>query len=182
MLAFKGLIAAFSGAVATWLTATGPEPSTSLYFVVARGSGKCLQQVGATMNNGDRVTQSTCINRPNFKVRKLDYGDGTFSLQFAHSHKCVNLSGALLEDILLGSVENGAALQQWDCLDRPNARWREKIASDNYVYLVSAASNTKCMSLNAGARSDGEAVTLWDCARRPDMMWKLVPVREEPRT
>jgi hypothetical protein len=177
MLAFKAISVAASGVIATWLTAVSPEPSDPLYFLVARGSGKCLQQSGATQNNGDQITQSACINRPNFKLRKIEYDDGSFSLQFAHSGKCVNLASALLEDILLGaSGENGAALLQWDCIDRPNGRWRSRIASDGYMFLVSEASG-KCINLHDGTRSDGEAITQWDCAQRPDMMWKLVPVQ-----
>jgi Ricin-type beta-trefoil lectin domain-like len=177
MLAFKTIVVAATSGLATWLTALSPEPNDPLYFLVARGSGKCMQQSGASQGNGDEITQSTCANRSNFKLRKIEYGDGSFYLQFAHSGKCLNLAGASWEMLLFGgSSENGVALSQWDCADRSNARWRTRTASDGYVFLVSEASG-KCINLHDGTKTDGEAITQWDCARRPDMMWKLVPVR-----
>jgi Ricin-type beta-trefoil lectin domain len=175
MLALKTTIIAASGVVATWLAALTPEPADALYFLVARGSGKCLAQSGATLNNGDAITQWTCANRANFKLRKIEQGDGSFYLQFAHSEKCVNLSGASWE--MQGALsENGVALTQWDCADRSNSRWRARAASDGYVFLMSEASG-KCINLHDGTKSDGETITQWDCAKRPDMMWKLVPTK-----
>jgi hypothetical protein len=177
MLAFKAIIFAASGAIATWLTAFTTDPGDHLYFLMARGSGKCLQQSGATLNNGDAVAQWTCTNRANFKLRKIEHGDGSFYLQFAHSGKCVKPADGLLEDILLGAARpSGAALLQWDCSDRADARWRSRAASDGYVFLISEQSG-KCLSLDDGAKEDGNAITQWECARRPDMMWKLVPAK-----
>jgi hypothetical protein len=177
MLAFKASIFAASGVIATWFTALSPEPADQLYFLVARGSGKCLEQAGATQDNGDKIVQRTCANRANFKLRKIKYGDGSFYLQFAHSGKCVNLTGASWEQLFFGiSWENGITLTQWDCVEQPNARWRAKSASDGYVFLMSEASG-KCISLNDGTKADGDAITQWDCAHRPDMMWKMVPTK-----
>lgn len=172
MLALKATVFAASGLVAAWFTALAPQPADELFFLVARGSGKCVAQAGATRDNGDSIVQGVCANRANFKLRRIQHGDGSFYLQFVHSEKCLNLIGASWEL----SWENGTALTQWDCADRSNVRWRTRPASDGYVFLTSEASG-KCVSLNDGAKEDGEAITQWDCAKRPDMMWKMVPAK-----
>jgi hypothetical protein len=177
MLALKATVIAASGLVATWFTALAPEPADAVFFLMSRGSGKCIQPEGSTRDNGDRIVQGSCAGGQNVKLRKIDHDDGSFYLQFAHSKKCLNLTGASLEEILLGVAwPNGAALAQWDCADREEARWRSRTASDGYVFLTSEASH-KCINLNGGTKSDGAAITQWDCAKRPDMMWKMVPAK-----
>jgi hypothetical protein len=176
MLALKATVLAASGLVATWFTALAPEPTDDLFFLVARGSTKCVVQAGATRDNGDRIVQGTCVKRDNFKLRRIPHGDGSFYLQFAHSEKCVNLTGTPSE--MLGTEwENGTALTQWECADRSNIRWRATPASDGYVFLMNEASR-KCVSLKDGGRKDGEAIIQWECASgRPDMMWKMMPAK-----
>jgi ricin-type beta-trefoil lectin protein len=42
------------------------------FFLVAKHSGKCVHQAGATQGNGDPITQWDCVNQPNvqWKFRK----------------------------------------------------------------------------------------------------------------
>jgi hypothetical protein len=37
------------------------------FFLVAKHSGKCLQQHGAMQGNGDPITQWDCIDQPNLQ-------------------------------------------------------------------------------------------------------------------
>ena len=98
------------------LMASSQANAAEYFFLVAKHSGKCLQQAGATQGNGDAITQWTCVNQPNVKLKVVPADDGYFFLKFEHSGKCVQQAGA--------TQGNGDAITQWDCVDQPNVQWK----------------------------------------------------------
>jgi hypothetical protein len=137
------------------------------FFVVARHSGKCLHQHGGTHGDGDSITQYTCVDQPNVKIRRINAGTGTSFLQFVHSGKCVHLEGA--------SSNEDAKITQWSCIGQPNVEWRMEPASgDDTYYLVSEASG-KCIHQLGATKENGDQITQRSCSDQSNFQWKLVP-------
>ena len=146
-----------------------PKPEASVggtYFVVAKHSGKCLHQLGATQGNGDRITQWDCVNQPNVKLEEVSAGDGYVFLKFQHSGKCVHQQGA--------TQGNGDPITQWDCVNQPNVKLKKVLASDGYFFLKFQHSG-KCVHQQGATQGNGDPITQWDCVDQPNVQWKFKP-------
>ncbi len=153
------------GHVALSTTAVAQEQE---YFLVAKHSGKCLHQHGATFGDDDPITQWDCVNEPNVRLKKIDRGDGRFWLKFVHSDKCVHVN-------MSSYLDNVGSLTQWTCIDQNNLHWREVAASDGYSYFSSLVAD--CIGVRRGSADNGAIIKIYPCIDEPSVQWKLVPAK-----
>ena len=81
-------------------------------------SGKCLDVINASADDGGKVHQWSCMNVPNQKWRPQPPGGdppGSVLLVAIHSNKCL--------DIPSEQSGPGVQLQQWSCHGGLNQRW-----------------------------------------------------------
>ena len=142
-------------------------PAGGTYFVVAKHSGKCLHQHGATQGNGDPITQWDCVDQPNVKLEEVPAGEGYVFLKFQHSGKCVHQYGA--------TQGNGDRITQWECVNQPNVKLKKVPASDGYFFLKFQHSG-KCVHQQGATQGNGDPITQWDCVDQPNVQWKFKPV------
>ena len=92
-------------------------PTMGGYQVSVKNSALQLAIFGTAQNtdDGERLIQYPFDGQPNqvFNLRPMT--DGTYEIIAKHSGKCLDVSGV--------SKEDGAAIQQWTCLNQPNQKW-----------------------------------------------------------
>ncbi len=86
-----------------------------------------------------------------------------------HSGKCLHVTNA--------SQENGAAVTQWDCIDKPNVKLEELPAGDGYVFLRFVHSG-KCLHVSNGSQENAAPITQWDCIDKPNVKIRKKPAGE----
>src|SRR6184192_57341 len=79
----------------------------SIYHLVRKGSGDCLDIAGAASADGTNVRQWSCSDSDGQSFRVEDAGGGTVRLVNPASDKCVDISGA--------GTANGTNIQLWTC-------------------------------------------------------------------
>jgi hypothetical protein len=90
--------------------------------------------------------------------------NAVYVLRSASSKKCLDVQG--------GSTADGAALQQWDCHQRPNQQFRLRSAGGGSFELVAQHSD-KCLEVAGEATGDGAAVDQWKCGRGDHQRWRI---------
>ncbi|HJQ60998.1 MAG TPA: RICIN domain-containing protein, partial [Vineibacter sp.] len=68
------------------------------------------------------------------------------------------------------SLENGAPITQWDCVNQANVYWRLAPADNNLYYIVNRASG-KCMHVHGGKNENGALITQWECINQYNLKW-----------
>ncbi|GAB2936916.1 hypothetical protein GCM10027280_26260 [Micromonospora polyrhachis] len=92
-----------------------------------------------------------------------------YKLHPVHSDKCADIAG--------NSLENGAALQQWNCTTGTNQQFLvERIGASPYFHLKVVRSG-KCLDVNRWDTADNVKVQQWTCANlgasQPNQQFRL---------
>ena len=119
-----------------------------------RGNGgKCVDDAGASTNNGTAIQISTCNGRSGQSWR-WNSGDGTLRVL----GKCMDVTG--------GAVANGTPIQLWDCNGTGAQEWRWR----NQTRLVNPQSG-RCLDVTGGGTAGGTRLQLWDCNGSAEQAW-----------
>ena len=87
----------------------------------------------------------------------------------SHSGKCLDVNGESLDD--------GAAIIQWQCHSRDNQQWRLEVAGDGYSRIVSRHSG-KCLDVSDGSAADGASIIQGQCHGGDNQQWRLEVVAD----
>jgi hypothetical protein len=90
-----------------------------------------------------------------------------FEIAARHSGKCL--------DVDHGSREDGARVQQWQCLGVPNQRWQFLAVEQGWVRIVSVNSD-KCLEVTDGSRANGARIRQWADTGEAYQHWALAAV------
>ena len=93
--------------------------------------------------------------RPNFKD-KLESATQYVSLKFAHSGKCLDVSGI--------SYADGANVYQWNCTGGFNQQWLQVDTVGGF--LLKARHSGKCLDVSGVGRAADHALAARDAVRR----------------
>ena len=94
-----------------------PDPNHWDQFeLVAEHSHKCLDVYGAEMNNGARIIQFECHDRPN-QLWTINRVGNVKTLKAVHSGKCLDAGNPQFP----APPKRDAVLQQWTCISRQDA-------------------------------------------------------------
>jgi hypothetical protein len=142
----------------------------TVYNIVARHSGQCLDVSNYGLNNGDRLQQWYCTGDDNQKF-KLVYNFGQWQLVGVQSGKTVSLINY--------TYANGAIVNQWDNYNGAN---QQLLISplDNGAYSVHFNNSDKCLDVSGVSLSPGAKVQQWDCVNGANQEWFFRPAKNFP--
>jgi ricin-type beta-trefoil lectin protein len=83
-----------------------------------------------------------------------------------HSGKCLDVAGA--------GMNNGALLQQWDCLSGTNQQW-QLVPTDSGYYKILARHSGKSLDVVGVSGNNGANIQQWDYLGGANQQWQLVP-------
>ena len=131
--------------------------------LVSSASGKCLQPVNASHNQGDAIVQETC----NGSAAQ----QWTIRLVSSTKVHIINRASGLCLDAR-GKAANGTPIQQWTCNSISNENWGFGITNN---LLASAVSNTWSHCIATPGNQDGLAVQLRACSVVATQLWTRPP-------
>jgi Ricin-type beta-trefoil lectin domain len=145
------------------------------YRLVAKHSGKCLDTIGASYENGALMDQWECANPQTAQgqVFTLVPQGEYFQLVVRKSGRCLDVPGA--------SQSDGIQLQQYTCLGagQANQLWKlitlETVGGVNYFKLTAKHSG-KCLDVAGGGTANGAKVQQWSCNGLNQQKWTFQSV------
>ncbi|CAM5414304.1 hypothetical protein SLAVM298S_01431 [Streptomyces lavendulae subsp. lavendulae] len=90
------------------------------FEIVAAGSGKCLDVVGARTHDGARVVEYGCTGNANQRWYLERRADNKWQIRNWNSDKCLDAHNPDVNN----PPPQGTHLQQWTCLGNMNQAWR----------------------------------------------------------
>jgi Ricin-type beta-trefoil lectin domain-like len=127
--------------------------------LVSAASGKCLQPVNQSHNQGDAIVQQTCNGSAAQQWTVHAVSSGKFHVINKDSGQCLDARG---------KAEDGTPVQQWPCNEITNENWGRGTGN----LLVSEVSNTSSHCVATSGNQDGLAMTLRKCNNDPSEIWK----------
>jgi hypothetical protein len=137
------------------------------YLIVSRNSGKVLEVVDSSSDNGANIQQGTC-NRTSKQFWTLeDAGNGYFKMVVESSGKCADVEGSSIGDgaNISQSTDMGADNQLWSIVDVGGGYW--KIVNKN---------SGKVMDVVNFSTNDNANVTQYHDAGTANQQWLFVKV------
>jgi len=163
-----GWIAIFSSlgvaiAAAIVLAAAAPaqvQTDDTAVNLVSAASGKCLQPINQSHNQGDAVVQQTC-NGSAAQQWTVHAVSGTkFHLINKDSGLCLDARG---------NAVDGTPIQQWPCNQISNENWG---FGNSHDLLMSEVSDTSSHCIATPGNQDGLPMALRRCNGGPSQVWR----------
>jgi len=127
--------------------------------LVSTASGKCLQPINQSHNQGDAIVQQTC----NGSTAQ----QWTVHLVSSTKVHLINRESGLCLDAR-GKAVNGTPIQQWPCNQISNENWGFGITNN---LLVSAVSNTWSHCIATPGNQNGLPMELRQCDADSSELW-----------
>ena len=132
--------------------------------IVARHSGKCMDVVSGSTEDGAEIIQYTCHGGLNQRWQIQDAGGGYVQIVSQSSGKCV--------DVADESTANGGRIIQWPCNGQANQQWELRDVGGGYTQIVSRHSG-KCIDVVDGSTADSARLQQYDCHDGNQQQWSL---------
>ncbi|GAB3232422.1 ricin-type beta-trefoil lectin domain protein [Glycomyces halotolerans] len=132
--------------------------------IVSRNSGKCVDVVSGSTENGAEIIQWDCHGGLNQQWRLQDAGGGYYEIVSESSGRCLDIDGA--------STANGARVIQWSCNGGANQQWELRDAGSGYVEIVARHSG-KCLDVIDSSTENGARLHQYDCWGGVNQQWTL---------
>jgi hypothetical protein len=142
--------------------------SGGIYQIISEYSGKCLQVVAASQDNGARLEQSDCGSQNSQRFRLSKNNDDSYSLASLNGGKCL--------DVKDGVKTPGTAVQQWDCNERDQQKFLP-IERASKFSLRSAFAGL-CLDVAGPSKNSGAALQVWSCQSSANQTWTLKKIEE----
>jgi hypothetical protein len=152
------LIAAIATA-AVLAVAPPARAEDAIVKLVSSASGKCLQPVNGSHNQGDAIVQVTC----NGSAAQ----QWTVHLVSSTKVHLINRASRLCLDAR-GKAVNGTPIQQWTCNSISNENWGFGLTNN---LLASAVSNTWSHCIATPGNQNGLAMELRSCSSDNSQHW-----------
>ncbi|MFD9359752.1 RICIN domain-containing protein [Streptomyces sp. NPDC060031] len=150
----KGVIA---GGVNAW---PSPVPVPAAGLLRNANSGKCLEIVNSSKDNGGVAQQWTCGGQPgaNWQFRATTTA-GVYEIVNANSGKCLEIENS--------SKVNGARAQQWTCAGIPTQRWTISQAGSTVGLNITNVNSGKTLEISNSSKDNGGAAQQWGHSADP---------------
>lgn len=125
----------------------------SVYTLVARHSGQCLDVKDHGRDNGAKLQQWSCTGEDHQKFKLVDQA-GSLTLVGLQSGKTISVESSF--------TDNGATVLQWDSQNNPNQQLIITPATQG-SYSVKFKHSSKCMDVSGPSVAPGTLVHQWDC-------------------
>ncbi|GAB3651648.1 RICIN domain-containing protein [Glycomyces tarimensis] len=131
--------------------------------IVSRHSGKCVDVVSASTDDGAEIIQWDCHGGLNQQWRLRDVGGGYHEIVSQASGKCLDIDAA--------STADNARVIQWSCNGGTNQQW-ELRDTGGYTEIVARHSG-KCLDVIDSSTANGTRLQQYDCDGGADQQWIL---------
>ncbi|GAB3307810.1 hypothetical protein GCM10027348_39180 [Hymenobacter tenuis] len=152
------------------LTLPGNElVSGAAYTLKARHSGKALDVIGGSLENGTLLHQWDAYNDfPSQQWVLTNAGDGYFTLTNGKSGKVLDVAG--------GSTDEGASVHQWDSYTLSSQQWRLSKVEEGY-YKIENRNSGKALDVYGASADNGGLVKQYTYGGNANQQWRLERVR-----
>ena len=135
------------------------------YRIKNRVSGKFLQILNASLDNGGNVIQWSNDGSNNQKWQLTHLGDGVYSIINKNSGKALDISEV--------STADGALVHQWAYLGNDNQKFIIQESNPGFYQLIALHSN-KVVEVGNASTADGAALQQWTDNNQQWSEWVLV--------
>lgn len=139
----------------------------SYYKIVNRNSGKALNIVGGTSENGAAIEQYSYSGWNTQKFQILEADSGYYKIVSLHSGKALDINAL--------STEDGAACIQWDYSGGWNQQWGLQKTTEGYYNIVNRNSG-KVLDIYELSTDDGGLCVQWGANSGWNQDWMIVAV------
>jgi hypothetical protein len=146
-------------AAAILATPVPARAEDAIVKLVSAASGKCLQPINGSHNQGDAVVQMAC-NGSAAQQWKVHLVSST------KVHLINRASGLCLD--ARGKAANGTPIQQWTCNNITNENWSFGLSNN---LLSSGISNTFSHCVATPGNNDGLPMELRSCSSNSSQKW-----------
>ena len=149
------------------LDATSKAPpivSGSVYEIIGKQSGKCLEDTDFGLSDGILIRQWGCNGFSAQRWRIDDVGGDLFTLTVESSGKVMDVDGASLAD--------GALVHQWASANTDNQKWQLVDLGGGAFKIVSKMSG-KCLDMTNFSTHDGTFAQQYACTGADNQIWQL---------
>ncbi len=142
------------------------------YRLVSRNSNRCLSLSENRATNGTPIIQWDCSPSPNpgdgqvITLVPIESEGQYFNVKINSTGKCVDVTGV--------SYENGARLQEYECLGagQTNQQWHVVAISGQPPYEALIARHSgKCMDVTGLSTRNGTQLQQWECWWGGNQQW-----------
>jgi hypothetical protein len=142
-----------------------PQTVSGLALLKNQSSGKCLDVVGGSVDDGAQIRQFTCNGGSSEQWLLIpdEQTPGYVQVVNIHSAKCLDVPDA--------SVDDGVTVQQFICNDGTNQRWRF-VPDDQGNLEVINLNSGKCLDVPNGSPVGGALIQQFRCHGGPNQLWQ----------
>jgi pectin methylesterase-like acyl-CoA thioesterase len=157
-------------AVTVWPSQAATTPAGDGVYTMASGaSGKCIDVVGASMDNSALLVQVACnASAGDQQWKAVARSGGQFNLANGNSGRCIDVPSA--------STTSGTQLQQYGCGDgtETNQLWTFTASSAaSGKYLVKSVATGLCISDKDGSTAGNNPIVEETCSDIARMQWSF---------
>lgn len=145
-----------------------PQTAATVYTFAAQHSGKLLDVLNMSTEDGADVVQWTANGQNHQRWELRDAGGGYAGVVNVSSGKCLDVYGGT------GAIGDGVRITQWTCHSGTNQQWRLQDAGGGRFQLIARHSN-KCLTVQDSATADGARAVQLACGTRTDQQWLRQP-------
>jgi hypothetical protein len=140
----------------------------SVYTLVARHSGQCLDVKDHSRDNGAKLQQWSCTGEDHQKFKLVEQG-GALTLVGLQSGKTISVESSY--------TDNGATVLQWDTQFNPNQQLIITPATQG-SYSIKFKHSSRCMDVSGPSIAPGALIHQWDCgAGASNQEWFFRPAQ-----
>jgi pectate lyase len=160
-------------AVTVWPSQAATTPVANGVYTLASGaSGKCVDVVGASLDNSALLVQLACnAAAANQQWKAVARTGGQFNLTNGNSGRCI--------DVPSGTTASGTQLQQYGCGDgtKTNQLWTFTASgAASGKYLVKSVASGLCISDKDGSTAGSNPIVEETCSDIARMQWSFTYV------
>ena len=158
-LSFGAALITAAGLAAT----SSARAENAIIKLVSSKSGKCLQPVNGSLNQGDAIVQQPCNGSVAQQWTVTPVSSTKVHLVNRSSHLCLDARGG---------ATNGTPIQQWTCNKISNENWSFGITNN---LLSSGVSNTFSHCVATPGDQNGLPIELRFCDGNAAQLWSRPP-------
>lgn len=156
-------IDAVSGRAALPPPGSGGIIANGTYKIIARHSGKALDDAGWGTADGTNVDQWTYSGGNNQRWTLTHLGNNQYQITNVNSGKALDVSG--------WGTANGTNVDQWTYGGGANQKWTISATSGGYFRLTPTHATSMCLDVNGSSSTDGANIQIWTYGGGNNQQW-----------
>lgn len=159
--------ALFLVTIAVFASSSLAQISNGRYVIVNQLSGKALDVIDRSQDDGANIIQWTYLGGTNQQWDVTNLGNGYYSIRAAHSGKSI--------DVFEWNSNDGAEARQWTWLNGENQHWAIDNIGNN-TFAITSRFSAKALEVFEFNTADGGDIRLWTYWGGASQQWRFDPV------